>query len=45
MKRLTAQVRIMDAERPKVQSAVAGKTVVFTGGLETMSRDEAKAMA
>jgi len=45
VKRLTAQVRIADAERPKVQSAVAGKTVVFTGSLETMSRDEAKAMA
>jgi DNA ligase (NAD+) len=45
VKRLSAQVRIQDAERPKVQSAVAGKTVVFTGSLETMSRDEAKAMA
>jgi len=45
VKRLTAQVRIQEAERPKVQSAVAGKTVVFTGSLETMSRDEAKAMA
>ena len=45
VKRLTAQVRIADAERPKVQSAVAGRTVVFTGSLETMSRDEAKAMA
>jgi DNA ligase (NAD+) len=45
VKRLTVQVHIADAERPKVQSVVAGKTVVFTGSLETMSRDEAKAMA
>jgi DNA ligase (NAD+) len=42
--RLTRQVTIRDAERPK-DSAVAGKTVVFTGALEKMTRDEAKAMA
>ena len=43
--RLTAQVKILDAEKPRAQSPVAGKTVVFTGALERMSRDEAKAMA
>jgi len=42
--RLTRQVNIRDAERPK-DSKVAGKTVVFTGALEKMTRDEAKAMA
>ncbi len=45
VERLAAQVRIRDAERPRTDSAVAGKTVVFTGALETMTRDEAKAMA
>jgi DNA ligase (NAD+) len=45
VERLTAQVRILDAERPKRHSAVAGKTVVFTGALEKMTREEAKAMA
>jgi DNA ligase (NAD+) len=42
--RLTRQVTIRNAERPK-DSPVAGKTVVFTGTLEKMTRDEAKAMA
>jgi BRCA1 C Terminus (BRCT) domain len=41
----TKQVRILDAERPRADSVVAGKTVVFTGSLEKMTRDEAKAMA
>ncbi len=45
VKRLTDEVRILDAERPKRHSAVAGKTVVFTGSLEKMTREEAKAMA
>ena len=45
VERLTEQVTILDAERPAADSAVAGKTVVFTGVLEKMTRDEAKAMA
>jgi DNA ligase (NAD+) len=43
--RLVKQVKIRDAEKPRQDSAVAGKTVVFTGTLETMTRDEAKASA
>jgi DNA ligase (NAD+) len=42
---LTRQVKVLDAERPAAHSPVSGKTVVFTGTLERMSRDEAKAMA
>ncbi|WP_295217972.1 NAD-dependent DNA ligase LigA [uncultured Brevundimonas sp.] len=37
--------QILDAERPKSDTAVAGKTVVFTGALERFTRDEAKARA
>jgi DNA ligase (NAD+) len=45
VERLTKQVKILDAEKPAGDSAVAGKTVVFTGSLEKITRDEAKAMA
>jgi DNA ligase (NAD+) len=45
VERLTKEVTILDAEKPKSNSAVAGKTVVFTGSLEQMTRDEAKATA
>jgi DNA ligase (NAD+) len=45
VERLTRQVMIRDAERPQKDSPVAGKTVVFTGSLEKMTRDEAKATA
>lgn len=42
---LVAQLTIQDAELPKTDTAVAGKTVVFTGSLERLTRDEAKAQA
>ena len=45
IERLAAQVKIREAERPRSDSAIAGKTVVFTGTLEKMTRDEAKASA
>src|SRR5579871_4698766 len=45
IERLAAQVHIGSAARPRTDSVVAGKTVVFTGSLEKMTRDEAKAMA
>jgi len=45
IERLAAQVRVRDAEKPRADSAIAGKTVVFTGTLEKMTRDEAKASA
>jgi DNA ligase (NAD+) len=43
---LLAEVTPLDAEKIDASgSPVAGKTVVFTGSLERMTRDEAKAMA
>jgi len=45
VERLTKEVTILNAAKPKSNSPVAGKTVVFTGSLEKMTRDEAKATA
>jgi DNA ligase (NAD+) len=45
VERLTKQVKIVDVEGPRTDSAVAGKTLVFTGTLEQMTREEAKASA
>jgi DNA ligase (NAD+) len=42
---IDAGVSPRDAEAPALQSPVAGMTVVFTGTLEKMTRDEAKARA
>lgn len=42
---LLAELRVIPAERPNTDTAVAGKTIVFTGALEKMTRDEAKAQA
>ncbi|MEO0910786.1 MAG: helix-hairpin-helix domain-containing protein, partial [Pseudomonadota bacterium] len=43
--RLLEQVSPQEVEQASTDSPVAGKTVVFTGSLEQMTRDEAKAMA
>ncbi len=45
VERLVAQLNVLEAEKPKTDTAVAGKTIVFTGSLERMTRDEAKAQA
>jgi len=42
---LLAELTVIPAVRPKSDTAVAGKTIVFTGALERMTRDEAKAQA
>ena len=42
---LVAVVTVTDAAKPRMDSAIAGKTIVFTGTLEKMTRDEAKARA
>jgi DNA ligase (NAD+) len=43
--RLLAEVAPQPLEAVASASPVAGQTIVFTGGLERMTRDEAKAMA
>lgn len=43
--RLVGELTIEDAQPVSSDSPVAGKTVVFTGALERMTRDEAKAKA
>lgn len=45
MAELMAEMTILDGEAPASESPVSGKTVVFTGTLEAMTRDEAKARA
>jgi len=46
VERLVKQMdKILEAEKPKSDSKIAGKTVVFTGSLKKMTRDEAKAQA
>jgi DNA ligase (NAD+) len=43
--RLLEQLTVEPMEQVRKDTPVAGKTVVFTGSLEKMTRDEAKAMA
>lgn len=42
---LVGELDIQAVAKPKTDTAVAGKTIVFTGALEKMTRDEAKAQA
>jgi DNA ligase (NAD+) len=45
LKRLLKEVRVADQPRALTTSKVAGLTIVFTGAMEQMTRDEAKARA
>ena len=42
---LLREVRVLPEEAPARESPLAGKTIVFTGALESMTRDEAKDIA
>jgi DNA ligase (NAD+) len=42
---LEKEVKIQKAEAVSKNSSISGKTIVFTGSLELMTRDEAKAIA
>jgi DNA ligase (NAD+) len=42
---LLSQITVIDFEPPRMDTSIAGKTLVFTGTLEKMTRDEAKARA
>ena len=45
LERLPCEITVTSMEPARSDSVVAGKTVVFTGSLQKMTRDEAKAMA
>lgn len=45
VKDLESELTILEVERPPTDTAIAGKTVVFTGSLERFTRDEAKSRA
>lgn len=45
VKRLLGQVKVQDFAKPSGPRPLDGQTVVFTGSLESMSRDEARAQA
>jgi DNA ligase (NAD+) len=45
VERLVEQLTILEAEKATSDSVFSGKTIVFTGSLEKLTRDEAKAIA